>query len=51
MLDTDRLISFTRDIVRIPSLSGEEAKVARRIEGRWWRLGLIACGRMRWAMW
>ena len=32
MLDTDRLISFTRDIVRIPSLSGEEAKVARRIE-------------------
>ena len=32
MLETDRLISFAKDIVRIPSLSGEEAQVARRIE-------------------
>ena len=39
MLDTDRLISFTQDIVRIPSLSGEEAKVARRIEAEMVALG------------
>ena len=32
MLDTDRLTTFARDIVRIPSLSGEEAQVAGRIE-------------------
>ncbi len=32
MLDTDRLITFARDIVRIPSLSGEETQVASRIE-------------------
>ena len=39
MLDTDRLISFARDIVRIPSLSGEEAQVARRIEAEMKMLG------------
>ncbi len=32
MLDTERLTRFARDIVRIPSLSGEEAQVAGRIE-------------------
>ena len=32
MLDTERLTTFARDIVRIPSLSGEEAQVAGRIE-------------------
>ncbi|MYH62945.1 MAG: M20/M25/M40 family metallo-hydrolase, partial [Caldilineaceae bacterium SB0675_bin_29] len=31
MLDSDRLISITRDILRIQSLSGEEAKVSFRI--------------------
>ena len=39
MLDTDRLISFTRDIVRIQSLSGEEAQVSRRIEEEMTALG------------
>ena len=32
MFDTDRLTTFARDIVRIPSLSGEEEQVAGRIE-------------------
>ncbi len=32
MLDTERLTRFAREIVRIPSLSGEEAQVAGRIE-------------------
>ena len=39
MLDTDGLISFARDIVRIPSLSGEEGPVARRIEAEMVALG------------
>ena len=39
MLDTDGLISFARDIVRIPSLSGEEGLVARRIEAEMVALG------------
>ena len=39
MLDTDRLISFTRDIVRIESLSGEEAKVSLRIQEEMTALG------------
>lgn len=39
MLDTGRLISFARDIVRIPSLSGEEAAVARRIQAEMQMLG------------
>ncbi len=39
MLDTDRLISFARDIVRLPSLSGEETHVARRIEAEIKALG------------
>jgi putative selenium metabolism hydrolase len=32
MLDTDRLVAFARDIVRIQSLSCEEGQVSRRIE-------------------
>lgn len=39
MLDRDRLTTFTRDIVRIPSLSGEEAQVAGRIEAEMKTLG------------
>lgn len=39
MIDTDHLISFARDIVRIPSLSGEERGVACRIEAEMKRLG------------
>jgi len=39
VLDTDRLISFTSDIVRIRSLSGEEARVSRRIEDEMTALG------------
>jgi putative selenium metabolism hydrolase len=31
-MDTGKLISFARDIVRMPSLSGEERKVAQRVE-------------------
>ena len=39
MLDTDRLIAFARDIVRIQSLSGEEGQVSRRIEDEMKALG------------
>ncbi len=39
MLDTDRLIAFTSDIVRIQSLSGEEGRVSRRIEEEMTALG------------
>ena len=39
MLDTDRLITFTSDIVRIQSLSGEESLVSRRIEDEMTALG------------
>jgi putative selenium metabolism hydrolase len=31
-MDTEQLIQFTRDIVRLPSLSGQEDAVARRVE-------------------
>lgn len=39
MIENDRLISFARDLVRIPSLSGEEDGVARRIEAEMTMLG------------
>lgn len=38
-MDTGKLISFARDIVRMPSLSGEERKVAQRVEYEMKRLG------------
>ena len=31
-IDQGRLIEFTRDLIRLPSLSGEEEAVARRVE-------------------
>ncbi|MEZ4833166.1 MAG: YgeY family selenium metabolism-linked hydrolase [Caldilineaceae bacterium] len=31
-MDTGKLISFARDLVRLPSLSGEEGRVAQRVE-------------------
>lgn len=39
MIDTDRLVSFTQDLVRQPSLPGEEKSVAERILGEMQALG------------
>ena len=37
-MDTSQLIQFTQDIVRIPSLSGQEEAVAKRVESEMRRL-------------
>ncbi|MBW7883802.1 MAG: YgeY family selenium metabolism-linked hydrolase [Caldilineaceae bacterium] len=39
MIQRDRLISFTRDLVRLPSLSGEEDRVAARVQAEMEALG------------
>jgi putative selenium metabolism hydrolase len=38
-IDTSQLVAFTQDIIRIPSLSGEEEPVARRIRAEFEALG------------
>ena len=38
-MDADRLIAFTQDIVRLPSLSGEEGRVAARVQAEMTALG------------
>ena len=38
-MDADRLIAFTQDIVRLPSLSGEEQHVAARVHAEMTALG------------
>ena len=38
-MNTDKLIEFTQSIVQMPSLSGQEAKVAKRIEAEMHTLG------------
>jgi putative selenium metabolism hydrolase len=38
-MDTDRLIAFTQELVRLPSLSGEEQHVAARVQAEMTALG------------
>ena len=38
-MNTDRLIAFTQDLVRLPSLSGEEQHVAARVQAEMTALG------------
>ncbi len=38
-MNNEKLIAFTQDLVRIPSLSGQEGAVARRVEEEMTALG------------
>ncbi|MBU6350142.1 MAG: YgeY family selenium metabolism-linked hydrolase [Chloroflexi bacterium] len=38
MIDEEALVAFTQDLIRIPSLSGEEMNVVERIAAEMWRL-------------
>ncbi len=38
MIDEEALVAFTQDLIRIPSLSGEEMNVVERIAAEMWHL-------------